>query len=663
MKKLIQSFENSHLLSIIFTVLFCLLSIFSLLEGQANELFSSSQTWQVIGYINGVFACLGCVFLFLTLLKKDERIKKILRKLFSIFGIWKPLTWIFALLLVFGSMFCIFIRYAESFSGVYFRTFVIFFTASLTTGILKGAYKDKPFNILFLFSLLALGCAYQTGNHLGEISSNPFTLEWSEGSRFYYASLVFSEKLYGQQLPLSFLHPSRYLILSPAYLLTSSSIFIHRAWQVFLWIATTGLCMLGIVKRLKLKDFWWNAILVFSGFLFLQQAPVYYHLLIAAILVLFGFKRSKFWQSTLIVILASCWAGISRINWYPLPGMLAALLYLLETPEPKTGNKWEYIRQPFFYTVIGTLTSFLANLAYIPLSGNSAIENFTTSFTSDLLWGRLLPCPTFPKGILTGTLWLAAPLLILLVLHLPAIKKNFGALQRLGLMLILGVFLIGGLFVSVKIGGGSNLHNMDAFLLLLMIAVYYVIFSDLYPAEKIDLSKTFSIVVLAGLLLQPCFWALSAWSPRKNYSGESLQHDLEAIQSTVDSVNSNNPQSKILFISQRQLLTFGSITGTSLVPEHELLELMEMAISDQEEYLEQFYADLSAHDYDLIIISKQYLNFKGDEEAFPEENNAWVKNIAIPLMKYYTPITWLRYTDTEIYVPRPDNDLQRLITQ
>lgn len=663
MKKLIQSFEKSHLLSIIFIVLFCLLSIFSLLEGQAIGLFASSPAWQIIGYLNGILTCLGCIFLVLTLLKKGEPLKKVFRRLSSIFGIWKPFTWLFVLLLTLGSLFFIFIRNAEAFSGVYFRTFVIFFTASLMAGILKGAYKEKSFNILFLFSLLALGCVYQIGNHLGEISSNPFTLEWSEGSRFYFASLVFSKKLYGQQLPLSFLHPSRYLILSIPYLLTSSSIFIHRAWQVFLWIATTGLCMLGIVKRLKLKDFWWNAVLFFSGFLFLQQAPVYYHLLIAAILVLFGFDRSKFWRSTIIVILASCWAGISRINWYPLPGMLAALLYILETPESKPVKLWNYVKQPLFYAVISLLASFLANLAYIPLSGSSDIENFTTSFTSDLLWGRLLPCPTFPKGILTGTLWLAAPLLLLLIFRLPAIKKSFVTLQRLGLALILGVFFTGGLFVSVKIGGGSNLHNMDAFLLLLLIAVYYLVFSDFYPTEKIDLSKTLSIVLLAGLLLQPCFWTLSAWSPRKNYSGESLQHDLEAIQSTVDSVNSNHPGSRILFISQRQLLTFGNVTGVDLIAEHELLELMEMAISDQEDYLEQFYAELAAHDYDLIIISKQYLNFKGADEAFPEENNAWVKNIAIPLMKYYTPITWLRYTDTEIYVPRPDNELQRLITQ
>ena len=663
MKKLIQTFERSHLLAVVFIVLFCLLSFFSLLEGQASGLFASSPVWQITGYFNGILTCLGCIFLIMTLLKREEPVKKALRRLSFIFGIWKPVTWLLVLLLIVGSLFFIFIRNTEAFSGAYFRAFTIFFTASLAAGIFKGAYRKKPFNILFLFSLLALGCAYQVGNHLGEISSNPFTLEWSEGSQFYYASLIFSKKIYGKQIPLSFLNPSRYLILSLPYLLTRSSIFIHRAWQVFLWIVTTGLCMLGIVKRLKLKDFWWNAVLFFSGFLFLQQAPVYYHLLIAAILVLFGFNREKFWQSTIIVVLASCWAGISRINWYPLPGMLAALLYILETPELKTARKWRYVRQPFFYAVISVLVSFVANLAYIPLSGNSDIENFTTSLTSDLLWNRLLPNTTFPKGVLTGTLWLVVPLLLLLVFRLSAIKKSFGSLQRLGLALILGVFFVGGLFVSVKIGGGSNIHNMDAFLLLLLIAVYYFIFSDFYQSEKIKLSKIISIGILAGMLLQPFFWALSTWTPRKNYSGESLQHDLEAIQATIDSVNNNNPQSKVLFINQRQLLTFGYVTDVSLVPEHELFELMEMAISNREDYLDQFSAELAAHDYDLIISSKQYLNFKGNDEAFSEENNAWVKKISIPLMKYYTPITWLRYTDTEIYVPRPENELRRLITR
>jgi hypothetical protein len=385
--------------------------------------------------------------------------------------------------------------------------------------------------------------------------------------------------------------------------------------------------------------------------------------LISAILILFGFHREKFWQSTLVVVLASCWAGISRINWYPLPGVLAAMLYFFETSKTEKTTFFEYIKQPFFFIVIGLLFSFLANVAYIPLSGNSGVENFTTSFTSDLLWNRLLPGPTFPKGILTGTLWLNAPLILLLIIRLPGIKNEFGWIQRTFLIAALAVFFIGGLFVSVKIGGGSNLHNMDAFMLLLLISVYYLVFSEFYPSEKINLSNSLTGLIVICLFLQPFFWALTAWTPRTYFSAESLQHDLSEINGYIESINSNHPQSDILFINQRQLLTFGYVTETALVPEYELLELMEMAISNQDAYLEKFYEDLAVHKYELIVINKQYLIFKGEEDAFPEENNAWVKNISIPLMKYYTPVAWLRYTDTEIYVPRPENELQRLITQ
>jgi hypothetical protein len=663
MKKLIQILERSDLLPTVLIIIFCFLSLSSSLEGNKNGLFDSSPGWQMAGYATGMFTGFGFIALFLILLRKDKKIYQFFEKSLTSFEFPKIITGILFTLLSVGTILCIFIFFNTFFSGFYFRTFTIFFAACLLTGLLKGAFKQKSCTVLFLFSLLFLGCGYQIGNHLGDISSNPFSLEWSEGSRFYYSSLLFSEKIYNQHLSLSFLHPSRYVILSLPFFFSNAGIFIHRAWQVFLWIATTGLCMIGIVKRLKQKDFWWNAILVLSGFLFLQQAPVYYHLLISAILVLFGFNRNKFWQTSLFVILASCWAGISRINWYPVPGVLAAMLSIFETPKSTKTKIWETIRQPLFFIGIGLLFSFLANLAYIPLSGNSTIENFTTSFTSDLLWKRLLPGPTFPKGILTGAVWLNAPLLLLFIFRLSSIKNEMGWIQRMFLFAVLIVFFIGGLFVSVKIGGGSNLHNMDAFMLLLLISVYYLFFSDLFQSEKIDLSNSLKILIVMAMFLQPFFWALTAWAPRTSYSAESLQHDLAEINGAVESINSNHPQSKILFINQRQLLTFGYVTEAPLVPEYELLELMEMAISDQEPYLDVFYADLAAHSYDLIVVNKQYLVFKGDEEAFSEENNAWVKNIAIPLMKYYTPITWLRYTDTEIYVPRPENELQRIITR
>lgn len=656
MKKLYQILETSLLFQKLVLALFLFLSIMAVEEGFQNGLYFSSIGWQIFSWVNiGVAGCLAVIFSLL-LLKKDLPLRNGIKKIMSGIRISRFLTILFFVLIVIAYVYLIFIKFASFFDGFYLRTYTLFLVACILAIMLKTHYKGNSFNLIFLFSLLILACAYQVGNYFSDISSNPFSLAWSEGSRYYYASLVFSEKIYGQDIPLSFLHPSRYLILSLPYLIPGAGIFIHRAWQVFLWVMTTGICMVALVRRLKLPGFWWNAILTLSGFLFLQQAPVYYHLLISAIIILIGFNKDKPWQSILMVILASAWAGISRINWYPLPGVLAATLYFFENPKTEDTTVWEYGKQPVLYIVLGLIVSFLANLLYVPLSGNSNIENFTTSFTSSLLWDRLLPGPTFEKGILTGILWLCAPLLVLLVIRLIDLKKMFGRVQRLFLFLALSVFFLGGLAVSVKIGGGSNLHNMDAFMLLLLTAVYYLWFSNFYQQPSQKCSSPIWVLLCLVMLLQPLFWGLSVWSPRINFSGESLQHDLAEINGYIESVNNQKPENEILFINQRQLLTFGYVPDTDLVADYELLELMEMAISGQDAYLQEFYADLASHRFDLIIVNKQYLLFKEKDKAFSEENNAWVKNITIPLMEYYTPAAWLRYTDSEIYVPRSAND-------
>jgi hypothetical protein len=239
-------------------------------------------------------------------------------------------------------------------------------------------------------------------------------------------------------------------------------------------------------------------------------------------------------------------------------------------------------------------------------------------------------------------------------MQLKAVKKKTNWTTISFLLIALVVFFLGGLVVSVKIGGGSNLHNMDAFILLLLVVVYYVSFSQRYQDHKYLNKFIFRYALLLIMLIQPIFWALNAWTPRELFSGESLQHDLDEIRGYIELVRSDDPQGEILFINQRHLATFGYVEVPNLVTDYELLELMEMAISNQRDYLSEFYSDLSQNRFDMIVISKQYDTIKENEQAFSEENNAWVENITIPLMEYYEPIVWLRYTDIEIYIPRTD---------
>ena len=62
-----------------------------------------------------------------------------------------------------------------------------------------------------------------------------------------------------------------------------------------------------------------------------------------------------------------------------------------------------------------------------------------------------------------------APLVVLLVI-LQAGPWHLTALQKLSIVLPLAAFLIVGLIVSTKIGGGGDLHNLDMFLIGLVFA-------------------------------------------------------------------------------------------------------------------------------------------------------------------------------------------------
>ena len=96
-------------------------------------------------------------------------------------------------------------------------------------------------------SVLLTAFTYRVASFFPDISSHPFTLTWSETSRYYYASLFFGKELYGFAIPPTVLHPSRYLLQSIPSLLPDSPLWLHRAWQVILWIGFLLTRSLGII--------------------------------------------------------------------------------------------------------------------------------------------------------------------------------------------------------------------------------------------------------------------------------------------------------------------------------------------------------------------------------------------------------------------------------
>ncbi|RJP48193.1 MAG: hypothetical protein C4586_09640 [Anaerolineaceae bacterium] len=291
-----------------------------------------------------------------------------------------------------------------------------------------------------------------------------------------------------------------------------------------------------------------------------------------------------------------------------------------------------------------------------------------------LLWYRLLPNSTFGPGILVG-LSIATGSLVFLLYHL--VRQKYWLInvwQKLIVTLPLLAFLAVGLVVSAKIGGGGDLHNMDMFFISLIFSTAVAWrHGGRQWLDGTDKGPIWLKMVIVAALMIP---ALAPLQAMRSYGfGEKtswlvaltdapneraldmypaprvIDASLRAIQSEIDdSVRSG----QILFIDQRQLLTFGFITGTPLVPDYDKKVLMERALTSNYKYFEHFYADLETKRFSLIITQPLNSPKKGSDDQFGEENNAWVKWVADPLLCYYAISQTLPDVNVQLLIPRTD---------
>ncbi len=480
------------------------------------------------------------------------------------------------------------------------------------------------------------------------ISRYPLSQGWSEASRYYYASLFFSPRLYGFRVAWPALHPSRYLLQAVPFLF-DLPLWAHRAWQAALWIGLTLTASWGIVRRLRLQQPWAIWTTFWGVTLFLLQGPTYYHLLIVVILVVWGTDVQHPKRTLGVVMLASLWAGISRVNWYPMPAILAAAIYFLEVPQSDM-PWWRYLRFPLVWGLVGGAAALGSQAFYALVSGNPP-QDFGTSFTSDLLWYRLWPNPTSPQGLLPMAVVTFLPVIALLVWRGWYTRLAFW--RRFGLWGMALVLFAGGLVVSMKIGGGNNLHNLDsAFALLSLWGVYA--FWDRLPPEGASVAREFQggrapwgFVVL--LMVVPLYWAAWTGGPRSVRNISLAREAINEIRKKAVATAADGGE--VLFISERHLLTFGEIE-VPLIPEYERTFLMEMAMAHNRAYLAQFRADLAARRFALIVVQRVNLNLQGQQSIFGEENDAWVRGVAAPLLCYYEPVKVWRRVNVQLMAPR-----------
>jgi hypothetical protein len=527
--------------------------------------------------------------------------------------------------------------------------------------LLLAAWKKIPYAAALLLVTIFYAAGVKALGYLPEITSYPFSLSWSEGSRYYYASLPYSKWLYGFQVPLSILHPTRYLLQSVAFWVPGAAIGFHRFWQVLLCLSLSLLTGLVLARRFLLPRGMALTVALWAA-LFTLQGPVYYHLLVCVILVLYGFDRDRFWKTLFFILLASAWAGISRVNWMPVPVMLAAALYFLEKPVSAAaapGRSWSahflgYLWPLLAWALAGGLAALGAQAAYVLVSGHENTGDFGTSFSSALLWYRLFSSPTFPLGVLPATLLVSAPLLTLVGRNWLRGRADWHPLRVLGLGAMALVLLAGGLVVSAKIGGGSNIHNMDAFLVFLLVVGASIGLNGFASETGARVRAWRPWPLLLAVVMVPVIWNLDVGDPFVERDFAQARYDLDKLNKIVQEFA---PQGEILFITQRQLEVFQLVPGVRLVPDYELMTLMEMAMAGNRSYLDRFQADLANQRFVLIIADRQHRANRDPEIAsFAEENNAWVVNVSEPMLKYYRQDLFFDTQGIQLLVPRKLTD-------
>ncbi len=483
----------------------------------------------------------------------------------------------------------------------------------------------------FSLAILGTGFVFSCASFLNQVTDYPFSLGWSEGNRYVNAALVADWFRHGFKGTLPVLHPTRYLLQAIPFLVTSHEIWIHRLWQALLWISIPLLLSLALVRRIHFKrkaDFLWWLLL---GYLFLQQGPVYYHLALSVLPVIWWYREDKPLRTAFILAVCSAWAGLSRINWYFMPLTVAMLFHLLENPLPFKLNK-KTVLTLGSWGLISLLFAAGAKYGYQAISGNPAWF-FDTAFSSELLWYRLLPNATFLPGVLPGIFLALLPLggwMLSIFKKQPAFRWN-----NLLAGLILAIYFMGSMVVSVKIGGGSNLHNYDSFLVLfLLVSLLIIGGSETRSLEAGQFSphrwqRMLAAVVPVAILLlmNPALFI----KPDQRLANEVIPQ----LQGLIDE---QAPGSQILCLSDCQLFTFGNLKASQVDVRYEKIFLMEMAMAGNEPFLSQLEGDLLSGRYGLIFTDRLTTNTQSTQQAFSEENNSWVNYVSRLVLKYYAPV-------------------------
>ena len=570
-----------------------------------------------------------------------------------------------------------FLRFCEPYRGLWIR---IFLCGSF---LIFAAWLWDRENAVRFGSLLSCALIFSTGfvllTQFHDVTDYPFSIGWSEGNRMWDYSVLFGRDLYdfpGDQPIPAYIDIGRQSLWGLIYLLPKVNIVMARVWNDILF--TLPCALLGWALLRRDPSCRGTRLLAYSlwAMLFLTQGPIYTPLTLAAILVALG-SRAPLAVNCLLTAAAGFYAVMSRSTWIAAPSAYAVFLVFLGreavSSERERKARWGravavglsgligaavYMKRDLFTGLFRPETAGTAGPAGSE-AAVAAMEAVPQIFTpvwfryylgrQALLFSRLWPNETYKPGIVLGLALAVLPVILLMVLWARNRDWQPDRWQKLLLYAGSAVFLGAGLIFSVKIGGGSNLHNLDMFLILVLIisAIAWKGGFGGWLIEKIRADSPVCVLILAALLI-PAWDSVKTANPRAIPRSEITADAVDKIRSVID----EHPGEDILFMDQRQLLTFGTVQKIPLIADYEKKWMMDEAMSNDAAYFEPYLKDLKARRFAAIISEPLHIKFQGEGGDFSEENDLFVTYVSLPTLCYYEPYETFPEQGVQILLPR-----------
>ena len=635
-----------------------------------------------------VAVCIFLVILSIAALWKSETLQPLFEKMIIFRERLGGFRWLLAFIVFISPIW--FLQYTQW--GLVFRDiFIRIVIWSLTVFWL--AFFIKRGNILLgwtelLAAILLTSSGFMIAVAFINVTNYPFSLGWSEGNRMWDYSIMFGRSVYNYPAdkPIyALIDVGRQFVGGLAFLIPGLTIETERFWIALTVVIPYLLLGLAAFRSTRNNLKIW-LITTLWVLIFLKQGPIHPPLILCAVATVLLW-RSPLWLALPLIAVTSYIAQASRFTWVFAPGLWIGMLELAGAAlhdKKLDANSW--IRA-ISLGLVGMAGGMYGSKIVGLLTGNPNLSTATpletgTSLVSSptqlLLWYRLLPNETYNIGVLAGLLIATLPLIVILFYLVFAKKWTPNLWQALAVIVPLLAFLGVGLYISTKIGGGGDLHNMDMFLIGLVFTAVIAWQKGggewLTTDHNIAVSPVWVKVVLVLLLALPGFQYLPqmrSFSPVKdirslitltdapdakslelNPSRELTDEALKTIREEIAFAQSQN--GAVLFMDQRQLLTFGYIKNVPFIPEYEKKMLMEQSLSSNAEYFQDFYNDLANHRFALIISDPLRNPIKDSSFQFGEENNAWVKWVSNPVLCYYDQKITLKEVGVQLLVPKSE---------